>query len=106
MFFPPPPPEDVAHLIHLDFQVDLTEPAHEQVPGPLVLVGEGQPLHAAAGGGADLGHLFEAAPQPGAVDAQVCVCHVASWVSFVTPIMPDCTAIDNDTGFRRGGKRH
>jgi len=61
--------EDVAHRVDRDLQVDLLAPLHEEVAGLLVLVGEGEPLHAAARSRADLGHLLEALLQPRGVDA-------------------------------------
>ena len=85
---PRPAAEDVAHLVDGDGEVDLLQPLHEQVAGPLVLVGKRQALHAARRGGADLRHLLQARAQASAVDSQLRCIHglvVSDVVRGVSP---------------------
>ncbi len=57
--FAGPLSENIAHLIDGDLEIEFLEPFDKKVPGLLVLVGEGEPLHAASGRGADFGHLLQ-----------------------------------------------
>ena len=63
--------EHIAHLIDLDRAARRLAPGAEQFAALLVEVGEREPLAAAFGRAADLGHFHQRVPQPLAVYADV-----------------------------------
>jgi hypothetical protein len=82
-----PPSEDAAHLVDLDPSPHVVQPGDEQVPRSPVVVAEGEPVHATAGGGADLGHRLKAAAEAHAVHPQP-----IAWCTHFTSPSERCAA--------------
>jgi hypothetical protein len=61
--------KDVAHLVNGDGEPGLAHPAHEQIAPPPIVIGEGDAVQAALGGGPDATERLHALFEPLAIDA-------------------------------------
>jgi hypothetical protein len=55
--------------------MNLAQPLNQQIPGFLICIGQGQPVHSAARGSSDLGQFFNRRFQALTVDSEIFEVH-------------------------------